>query len=368
MSVIINTEKLAVGYNKSALINNIEISVNQGEILVLIGPNGAGKSTILKTLSKQLEKICGTVFLKGKDMTKLSDSDISKEMALVMTTHPSTEYMTVEDMVQTGRYPYTGRFGFLSEEDKNIVDNIMITTGVDKIRDKDFNRISDGQRQKVMLARALCQEPEILIMDEPTSYLDIHHKIELLSILKKLVREKNIAVIMSLHELDFAQKCADNVLCIAEGNINRYGSVEEIFYGEDGYIERLYGVKRGTYISEYGSVEMEKIKGAPKVFVIGGGGNGIPVYRKLQREGIPFAVGVLHENDVEYPVAKALATEVVVEKSFDKITDAKIERAKAIIDGCDKVMCTVDTWGMMNEKNRELKDYAKEKTVEDING
>ncbi|MBE5958628.1 MAG: ABC transporter ATP-binding protein [Lachnospiraceae bacterium] len=361
MSEIINTKELSVGYNKSALIDNIEISVKQGEILVLIGPNGAGKSTILKTLSKQLEQICGTVFLKGEDMTKLSDSYISKEMALVMTSHPSPEYMTVEEMVQTGRYPYTGRFGFLSEEDRKIVEKTILTTGIEKIRDKDFNRISDGQRQKVMLARALCQEPEILIMDEPTSYLDIHHKIELLSILKKLVRERNIAVIMSLHELDFAQKCADNVLCIAEGAIDRYGSVEEIFHEEEGYIERLYGVKRGTYISEYGSVEMEKIEGNPKVFVIGGGGKGIPVYRKLQREGIPFAAGVLHENDVEYPVARALATEVVVEKSFEQISDEKIQRAKAIIDKCEKVLCTVDTWGMMNEKNRELKSYAKEK-------
>ena len=248
----------------------------------------------------------------------------------------------------------------LGDEDKKKVEEVIKITDIEDIRSRDFNRISDGQRQRVMLARALCQEPEILIMDEPTSYLDIHHKIELLSILKKMVREKNIAVIMSLHELDLAEKCADKVVCVTNGCIDKYGDVEEVFHGKDRYIEKLYDVKRGTFVSEFGSVELEKNEGKAKVFVIGGGGNGILVYRRLQREGIPFAAGVIHKNDVEYPVACALATEIITQNSFEEIEEDKIERAKCVIDKCDSVICAVESWGRGNIKNKELLEYAKE--------
>jgi iron complex transport system ATP-binding protein len=396
MDIILKSEKLSVGYGGQSLIDSIDISVRRGEILVLIGPNGAGKSTILKTLSKQIESVAGSVYLDDRDMRVLKESDISKQMSLLMTKHPSPEYMSVEEMVSTGRYPYTGRFGVLSDEDKKVVGDTIKITDIEEIRDNDFNRISDGQRQRVMLARALCQEPEVLIMDEPTSFLDIHHKIKLLSILKRMVREKNIAVIMSLHELDLAIKCADKVICVANGQIDRYGTVDEIFGNQrndrydiideifgneitdkngtanesivDGenclynnYIEQLYGVESGTFINEYGSVELEKIVGQPEVFVIGGGGSAIPLYRRLQREGIPFAAGVIHRNDLEYPVAKALASVVIEQGSFDKIDDETIKRAKDIISACSKVYCTVEKWGEMNMKNKELVEFAGEK-------
>ncbi|MCR5837721.1 MAG: ABC transporter ATP-binding protein [Lachnospiraceae bacterium] len=381
MDIILKSEKLSVGYGGQSLIDSIDISVRRGEILVLIGPNGAGKSTILKTLSKQIESVAGSVYLDDRDMRVLKESDISKQMSLLMTKHPSPEYMSVEEMVATGRYPYTGRFGVLSDEDKKVVADTIRITDIEEIRDNDFNRISDGQRQRVMLARALCQEPEVLIMDEPTSFLDIHHKIKLLSILKRMVREKNIAVIMSLHELDLAIKCADKVICVANGQIDRYGTVDEIFGNErtdkngtgdesivDGenclynnYIEQLYGVESGTFINEYGSVELEKIVGQPEVFVIGGGGSAIPLYRRLQREGIPFAAGVIHKNDLEYPVAKALASVVIEQGSFDRIEDENIKRAKDIISACSKVYCTVEKWGEMNMKNKELAEFAGEK-------
>ena len=196
------------------------------------------KSTILKTITSQLRAISGVVVLDDKELNSMSEKDIAKKMSILMTKHPKTELMSVRDMVSTGRYPYTGRLGILSDNDKRIVSEIIDKVNLHDIKDKDFERISDGQRQRVMLARAICQEPEILIMDEPTSFLDIHHKLELLSILKKMVREKNMAVILSLHELDLAQKCADNLLCIDGGRIDRYGSAEEIFEKGNDYIKK----------------------------------------------------------------------------------------------------------------------------------
>ena len=140
-----------------------------------------------------------------------------------MTGWVEPELMRCEEVVESGRFPYTGRLGILSDYDHKQVAEAMELVHVTELADRNFNCISDGQRQRVMLARAICQEPDILVLDEPTSFLDIRHKLELLSILKDLVRQKNLAVILSLHELDLAQKISDFVVCIKDDHIDRYG-------------------------------------------------------------------------------------------------------------------------------------------------
>ena len=280
----ITTEKISVGYDGKPLIEEVEIALRKGEILTLLGPNGAGKSTILKSIARQLSLIAGTVRLDGEDMKSLTGAELSKKMAVVMTKRLRGELMTCEDVVATGRYPYTGRFGVLRAEDHAAVQNAMELVQVAEIGDSLFDRISDGQRQRILLARAICQEPEIIILDEPTSFLDIRHKLELLAILKKMVLEKQMTVIMSLHELDLAQKISDQVICVHGDHIEKYGAPEEIFTSD--YIRKLYGITRGSYNAEFGCVEMEPPAGKPEVFVIGGNGSGIPVYRKLQRQAI----------------------------------------------------------------------------------
>ncbi len=364
--IILNAQSLSVGYDRHVVVPDVTFSVKPGQILVLIGPNGAGKSTVLKTLTRQLSAISGTVTLEEKDLFQLRSEDIARKMSLMSTTPLRGSLMTAEDVVSTGRYPYTGRLGILNQEDHRIVAEAMAMVEIGDLGDQAFDALSDGQKQRVMLARAICQQPEVLILDEPTSYLDIHHKLALLSILKKLVREQKIAVIMSLHELDLAQKCADHVLCIAEGKVDRFGSPEEIFgtdnTAEDGrhYIEKLYGVDKGSFISTYGSLEMERPKGDPKVFVIGGGGSGIPFYRQLQKSGIPFAAGVVHENDMEYPVAKALAANLITEKAFEAISEDTLERAIHVMKSCDRVICALESFGSMNVGNRKLLQWALE--------
>ena len=174
-------EKLSVGYGKQPLIENIEICLEKGEILTLIGPNGAGKSTILKSITKQLALLGGTVYLGEQDIGQMSGNELSQNMAVVLTEKLRTEMMTCEEVVATGRYPYTGKFGILSDTDRQAVAEAMEPVHVTTLKNKDFSKISDGQRQRVMLARAICQEPEIIILDEPTSYLDIKYKLDFLS-------------------------------------------------------------------------------------------------------------------------------------------------------------------------------------------
>ena len=337
------TDQLTVGYDGRPLIREINIQLKKGEILTLIGPNGAGKSTILKSITRQLATISGTVYLDKVTMAKMSNKEVSRKLAVVLTERMRPELMTCEDIVATGRYPYTGTLGILSAEDKAKVKKSMETVHAWDLKDRDFTAISDGQRQRILLARAICQEPEIIVLDEPTSFLDIRHKLELLTILKQMVLDHQLTVIMSLHELDLAQKISDKVICVHGEYIEKYGAPEEIFTSD--YIRKLYGITRGSYNAAFGCVEMEPPRGNPQVFVIGGNGSGIPYYRKLQRQGIPFAAGVIHTNDVDYQAASVLAEQVITEKPFECISQEAYDRAAEVMKKCQKVICPLKDFG-----------------------
>ena len=364
----IYTDNLSVGYGKKTLIEQINIHVKRGEIVTLIGPNGGGKSTILKSIIRQLDLLGGSVYLAGTSMKAMSEKQIARQLSVLMTERIHPELMTCQDVVGTGRYPYTGRLGLLTAEDREKVREAIALVQAQDLAGRQFSELSDGQRQRILLARAICQEPEAIVLDEPTSYLDIRHKLELLTILKELVRVKKLAVLMSLHELDLAQKISDYIICVNGNAIERCGTPEEVF--DTSYIRELYGMTRGIYHAGLGCLEMEPVRGAPEIFVIGGNGSGIPVYRKLQRRGIPFAAGILHENDLDYAVARGLAAEVIPELPFEPIRDSTFNRAAAVLKSCRRVICCLEEFGTVNEKNRQLAILGKDKqmTAEELRG
>ena len=353
----LSAEKMTVGYDGKPLIEQISIGVKRGEILTLIGPNGSGKSTILKSMIKQLRLIAGTVVLDGRDMASLKEREIAKKLAIVMTERIRGELMSCRDVVDTGRYPYTGRLGVLTKEDKAIVAAALETVHASDFADRPYNAISDGQRQRILLARAIAQQPEVIVLDEPTSFLDVKHKLELLDILKTMVRERNVAVIVSLHELDLAEKISDRVVCVADGRIDRCDVPENVF--RDDYIAALYGIRTGRFNALFGSPELPAVEGAPEVFVIGGGGSGVPVYRALQRAGVPFAAGILPESDLDYPVAYALASELYAIPAFSTPTAEGAETVKRRMLEIGKAISTVPAFGETNAANRALFDVAK---------
>lgn len=353
----LHTEHMDVGYDGVPLLRDVEIGVRRGEILTLIGPNGSGKSTILKSMIRQLRLLAGVVVLDGQTMAAMKEGEIAKKMAILMTERLRAELMTGEDVVSTGRYPYTGRLGILTKADREKVLEAIALVHGEEFANRPFAQLSDGQRQRLLLARAVCQEPEVIVLDEPTSFLDVKHKLELLEILKRLVRERNVAVVMSLHELDLAQKISDRVVSVTKDGVDRCDTPENIF--QSAYIEALYGMESGSYNALFGSLEMARVWGEPRVFVIGGGGSGIPVYRALQRRGVPFAAGVLVENDVDYWVARALAVETVSVPAFASIDEGAVAKARALILTCDHVVCCLDTFGELNQGNRPLQDEAQ---------
>jgi len=353
---MLETRDLAVGYGGRALVDGIELQLRPGEIVTLIGPNGAGKSTILKTIVRQLAPVRGAVYLDGRSMAEMGPQETAQKLSILMTDRVRPELMTCRDVVSAGRYPYTGRLGLLTPEDRGKVDQALALVRGEELADQDFTRVSDGQRQRILLARALCQEPEVLVLDEPTTFLDIRYKLELLSVLRDMARTRGLAVLMSLHELELAQRVSDYVLCVHNGAVECRGTPEEIFTSDR--VMALYEADRGSYDPHLGCLELERTAGEPQVFVIGGGGSGIPVYRRLQRLGIPFAAGVLHENDLDRPVAGALAAEVIAERAFCPIGEETFQRARARLETCPRVLCPLTLFGPMNEKNRTLKELA----------
>lgn len=250
MSSVIRTEHLDSGYGHKVIVEGAEITVMAGEIVTLIGPNGAGKSTILKTIAGQLEPVAGTIYIGEAERSSYTLNEIAKKQAVMLTERLPAEKMSCEEVVALGRYPYTGRLGILSDEDHKIVRDTMETIHVTELADRSYDHISDGQRQRVLLARAICQEPEIMILDEPTSYLDIRHKLDFLDLLRKLTRDKGIGVIMSMHELELAHLIADKVICIsADGKVEKVGKPEDVFTDE--LISRLYGLGDGRLRQVY---------------------------------------------------------------------------------------------------------------------
>jgi iron complex transport system ATP-binding protein len=352
VEVVFETKDLTVGYDGKPLIRDICAQIHRGEIVALIGPNGAGKSTILKSVTKHLRTISGKVLVEGEEIGAVSYRALARKVAVMLTERLSPELMTCRDVVSSGRYPYTGRMGLLTQEDDEIVLDAMRMVGVLELAERGFGAVSDGQRQRVLLARAICQKPEILVLDEPTSYLDIRHKLELLGVLRRMAREKGITVILSMHEIDLAQKAADKILCVKGDRIAAFGEPAEIF--RDERIRELYELPAGAYDTLFGSVELPGIAGEPQVFVLSSCGSGIPVFRKLQKDGVPFAAGILYENDVDFRVARSLAAEVVSEKPFEPISDAALARAKALIEKCPRVIVTEFPIGPCNERVREL--------------
>ena len=252
----VETKALAIGYGKAALARDIALGAAKGQVLALIGPNGAGKSTLLKTLAGQLTPLGGAVLLDGQELARILGNARAQKLALMLPHTRRTELTTCFEFAAAGRIPYTGRLGILSAEDKKQVQNALELVGAAHLADRDFNCVSDGQRQRILLARAVCQQPQVLLLDEPTSFLDIKGKIELLTILQKLAHEQQLAVIVTLHELDMAQKIADAVVCVSPHGVSAPMPPAQAFAREN--IKALYGLTEEQYSAVFDPSKPEK--------------------------------------------------------------------------------------------------------------
>lgn len=238
---LIKTEGLCVGYT-CPLLPPLDLKLDTGDVVALLGSNGTGKSTILKTLSDELKPVAGKVTILGKQLENYSRRQLAKELSIVTTDRISAGGMRVREIVSLGRQPHTGWLGHLSRQDKDIVEKSMDAVGISFKADDFFAYLSDGERQKVMIARALAQEASIILLDEPFSFLDTASRIEILSLLKKIARDKNVGIIFSSHDVAQAVRMADLVwLICSDGqliadtpvNLVRTNAIQRMFKDRD---------------------------------------------------------------------------------------------------------------------------------------
>jgi iron complex transport system ATP-binding protein len=357
---MLNTLDLSVGYDKKAVVKNVKINALKGQMVCLLGPNGSGKTTILRTLSGLLEPVKGNVFIKFHKVDSKNNKKLSKILSVVLTERPNSGLMSVFDLVAMGRYPHTGFLGKLSEKDNEIIIEALKLVNADKLASRYFTELSDGEKQKVLLARALAQEPEVMILDEPTIHLDIKHKLEVITILKKLCNEKNITVVLSLHEIDLALKCCDYMLLVKDGNVIEAGIPEEVVREDS--IKRLYDIKSAKYDQLLGTIEFCESK-ETGIFVLGGNGSGAPIFKSLNKKGYSFTTGILHKNDVDYHIAKSFEAKIIEEQAFCPIKEETFKNAVKKLDGINILIDAGFEIGEHNDKNISLIKEAISKNI-----
>ena len=378
--MLLACQNISKAFGTKEVLKDINFHVNEKEKIAIVGINGSGKTTLLKIIMGEESADSGQVVI-AKDTTigYLSQhQDISFDNTIYGEMLATKQYILdleanirrleqdmkhaegeeLEKILETynrlsSKYDRDNGYSYESE-----ITGVLKGLGFGpEDYDRHINTLSGGQKMRIALGRLLLTRPDIIILDEPTSFLDIRHKLELLAILRRMAKEKGITVIMSLHEIDLAQKISDKIICVKGDAISHFGAPETIF--REDIIRELYEIDNGSFDPCFGSIELPRPEGTPRVFVLAGGGTGIPVFRKLQKENVPFAAGVLYTNDIDYQLARILAMETVTEAPFQEISDEAFARACELMKSCERVIDTGVPVGMCNRRIEELRAEAK---------
>ncbi|MDY6129791.1 MAG: ABC transporter ATP-binding protein [Prevotella sp.] len=229
---MIKLDSLTIGYqqknNQKIVAEHISAEILPGQLTCLIGPNGVGKSTLLKTLSAFLPSLDGDIYLGDKRLSKLTDRELSRKIGVVLTMRPEIQNMTVFELISLGRSPYTGFWGRLNEDDKAIVKESLRWVGIEHLRNRMVQNLSDGERQKMMIAKALAQQTPVIYLDEPTAFLDYPSKVDMLQLLHRLSRETQKTIFLSTHDIELALQIADTLWLMQPGKTISIGSPREL--------------------------------------------------------------------------------------------------------------------------------------------
>ncbi|MDQ0086923.1 iron complex transport system ATP-binding protein [Paenibacillus anaericanus] len=232
MQNVIRMEDLSSGYEKNTIFANLNTSIQAGKITTIIGPNGCGKSTLLKTIGRILQQKSGKVYLQEQDMQLLSTKEIAKKIAILSQNPIAPSGLKVEELISYGRYPHRKNVGRLATKDQEVIQWAMDITHTTAFRARDIEQLSGGQRQKVWLAMALAQETSILLLDEPTTYLDMAHQLEVLQIVQALNEEHQCTIVMVLHDINHAARFSHELIAMKDGTIVNQGSPSSILTNE----------------------------------------------------------------------------------------------------------------------------------------
>lgn len=336
---ILHSEGLSVGY-RAPVLREVNLDFGSGQFIALLGPNGAGKTTLLRTLSRHLKPLAGQIEVLGRDLNTLSALELARLVAVCLTDNAKPPLLSVDEFVALGRYPHTGMMGRLSLHDAEIVERSLAAVTASGLSGRLVEQLSDGERQKVVLARALAQEPKLMLLDEPTAHLDLKHRIEVMGILRSLCRSHGLTVLASLHDIDVAAKVSDRVLLVQNGSIRDYGLPETVLTSET--VAELYGFGDADFNRHLGSIEFRGDGKAGRVFVIAGRGRAAPVFRLLSKKGLAIETGLLRDGDLDAFVAAALGAKTYIRAEPDELpangNSSSLEEAAQALAACDFIV------------------------------
>ena len=336
---ILHSKGLSVGY-RAPVLREVNLDFGSGQFIALLGPNGAGKTTLLRTLSRHLKPLSGRIEVLGRDLDTLSALELARLVAVCLTDNAKPPLLSVDEFVALGRYPHTGMMGRLSVHDAEIVERSLAAVTASGLSGRLVEQLSDGERQKVVLARALAQEPKLMLLDEPTAHLDLKHRIEVMGILRSLCRSHGLTVLASLHDIDVAAKVSDRVLLVQNGGIRDYGLPETVLTSET--VAELYGFGDADFNRHLGSIEFRGDGKAGRVFVIAGRGRAAPVFRLLSKKGLAIETGLLRDGDLDAFVAAALGAKTYVRAEPDELpaggNDSSLEAAAQALAASDFIV------------------------------
>lgn len=356
--MLLKIENIEFSYQSAKILNNVAFNVENGDFLGIMGPNGSGKTTLLRCICDLLRPQMGMVLIDSKEIQKLSKKEIAKNIGVVPQTTSIDFAFTVHELVLMGRTPHIDRFQFETPADFAMVEEAMRSTNITHLANRTFDELSGGEKQRVIIARALAQEPKVLLLDEPTVHLDISCQFEILSLVKKLCFEKDIIVLAVFHDLNLATRYSDKLLLLDNGKIVSIGKPEDVLTPENiqktyhiGAIVRRHPLTNTLYVTPYESERMTARN--VTVHVICGGGSGTYLMKILLDKGYNVTAGVLNVFDTDFEMAKHLGVAVIGEIPFSQITNEAQQKNINLLQQANAVIVTDFPVGPGNLKNIE---------------
>lgn len=348
-------QKISFGYsNAKNVLESIDFDVNDGVFVSIIGPNGSGKSTLLKCLINVLKPKIGAVFIDQNKISDLHDHDLAKMRSAVLSDRVYPFNMSVRELISLGRMPHQKLLGDTDQKEQEIVLQSASLLGVENLLDRKFSELSDGQKQKVLIARAICQKPKVLILDEPATHLDTRSRVEILLKLREISSREKIIVIASMHEIEITIRMSDQIVILENGKIVAKGTPEQIL--EQGIMDEIYKNDKTIWSSVFGSLEIKCLQDEPKIHVVSSNGTGIQVFRLLIRMGYSFSVGILDQQDIDYYFAKEIKSLVF---SNDAPYAPIQEELAYSLSKLGKVRIVIDCGFSINEHNKSNLDLIE---------
>ncbi|MDH5663468.1 MAG: ABC transporter ATP-binding protein, partial [Candidatus Bathyarchaeota archaeon] len=356
-------------YGSIKALDNVTFSSREGEFAGILGPNGSGKTTLLKAISRTLTPRVGTVFLDDINIYDMKIREVAKNVAVVPQEAVATFDFTALDVVLMGRNPYIDRFRMESREDLAVAKRVMELTNTWDLADRPVNELSGGEKQLVIIARALTQEPKVLLLDEPTTHLDISHQISIMDILRGVCKEKKLVVLAVFHDFNLATRYCDSAMLLNNGSIFSIGPIDTVLTGENikkvfrvDMIVKRHPITESLYVVPL-SISRSKITQSKDIIVhmICGHGTGAPLMKLLLEHGYGVTTGVHSTLDTDYDAACTLGIPVVSEAPFSPITEENHKANLAMIDEASAIVVSNVPFGFGNLKNLEAAKVALER-------